>query len=352
MNMPTKEISMNLLERTIFLVMTTLCVAASASSAPAAEPPNSAVPPLLAAPASRPQKSPTDLVARVNGVPITWNDMLRETRFLLLKSGVPQNIPPEEVKKLGEIVLERLIDKELLYQKAAGIRVKGLDKKVADLVAEFRKGAKSPAELEQALKENYLTESELPRFFRKGLVINNFIEQEITGKITVSEAEVKKLYDDNRDKLRKPASYHASHILIAVRPEADTAEKQKARDEAEALRKRILAGEDFSAVAKASSSSGNGAQGGDLGFLEKGEMLPPFENAVNALKPGEVSGVVETQFGFHIIKLIEKKDGAVIPLAEVRGDIANSVKQGKAQKAVADLIAQLKSSAKIEKLDQ
>ena len=172
------------------------------------------------------------------------------------------------------------------------------------------------------------------------------------SKITVSDEEIKKFYDENQDKFKQPESYHASHILIGVKPDATSDEKQKAREKAEALRKKVLAGEDFAALAKSESTCPSSSKGGDLGFFGKGEMVPAFENATAALKPGEVSTVVETQFGFHIIKLIEKKDGGVVKLADAREGIQEYLKKQKVQKAVSDYVTKLKADAKIERMDK
>ncbi len=295
------------------------------------------------------QKSPTDVVVKVNGTPITRAEVDRAVQILLSQNRIPQNLDAATRKQAEDAALDQLIGAEIVYQEGLKLDIKDLDKQVAEKAAQGKARFPSPAEYEAALKTNNLTEKDILELIRKDIVIGKVFEKEITSKVTVTAEEVKKFYDENQDKFKQPESFHASHILIGVKPEATPEEKQKAREKAEAIKKKILAGEDFATLAKAESSCPSSAQGGDLGFFGKGEMVPPFENATAALKPGEVSGVVETQFGYHIIKLVEKKEGGTVKLDEAKGDIENYLKQTKTQKAVSEYVAKLKSSAKIEK---
>jgi peptidyl-prolyl cis-trans isomerase C len=296
-----------------------------------------------------PLTSPADVLAKVNGTPITRAEVERAAKILLSQNRLPQNPDPETVKKAEDATLDQLISAEVVYQAGLKLEIKELDKQVSEKAAQGKARFPSPAEYEAALKANNLTEKEILELIRKDIVIGNLFEKEVTSKLVVSETDVKKFYDENQDKFKKPESYRASHILLSVKPEATSEEKQKAREKAESIRKRIVAGEDFAVLAKAESSCPSSAQGGDLGFFGKGEMVPPFENATAALKPGEISGVVETQFGYHIIKLVEKKEGGTVKLDEAKDDIQNYLKQLKAQKAVSEYVARLRSSAKIEK---
>ncbi|HEY6873139.1 MAG TPA: peptidylprolyl isomerase [Geobacteraceae bacterium] len=296
-----------------------------------------------------PQKSPADVLVKVNGTNITRSEVERATKILLAQSRAPQNLSADMRKQAEDAALEQLVGAELLYQAGSKLEIKDLDKQITDKVNQGKSRFKSPAEFEAALKANDLTEKELVDIVRKDVVINNLFEKEIVSKLTVSEADVKKFYDENQDKFKKPESYHASHILIGVEPKATAEEKQKAREKAEAVRKKILAGEDFATLAKAESTCPSKEKGGDLGTFGKGEMVPSFEKAAAALKPGEISDVVETQFGYHVIKLIEKTDGGVVKFDEAKENIEKYLKQTKTQKAIADYIAQLKTKATIEK---
>ncbi|MEI8355413.1 MAG: peptidylprolyl isomerase, partial [Deltaproteobacteria bacterium] len=206
----------------------------------------------------------------------------------------------------------------------------------------------STAEYEKVLKENNLTEKEMTLLMRKEVVINNLLEKEVVSKVSVTDAEVKKFYEENKDKFKNDESVKASHILIGVDAKATDADKKKAREKAEAIRKRILAGEDFAAIAKKESTCPSSAQGGDLGFFTKGQMVPEFDKVAFALKPGDISEVVETKFGYHIIKVQEKKAAGTRSFEEAKKNIEEYLKSLKIQKGVTEYLDKLRKDAKIE----
>lgn len=344
MSLNTKKVTATLLSA--FLVLSIQAVTAFGEEPKAPEAKTDAAP---AKTEATPQKSPSEVLAKVNDTAITRSEVERATKALLAQNKAPQDLPPEIMKQAEEAALDQLISAELLYQTGVKLEITDLDKKVEEKVSQGKARFATPAEYEAALKTNNLTEKELLDIIRKDIVINNLFEKEIISKITVPEADVKKFYDENMDKFRRPESFHASHILIGVDPKATAEEKQKAREKAEAVRKKILKGEDFAALAKAESSCPSKENGGDLGTFGMGQMVPPFEKATAALKPGEISEVVETQFGYHVIKLIEKKEAGIVKLDEAKENIQNYLKQTKAQKSIADYVAELKTKATIKK---
>jgi peptidyl-prolyl cis-trans isomerase C len=291
-------------------------------------------------------------MATVNGTAITRAEVNRATQIIIAQNHIPQNQVAGIRKQLETAALDQLISAEVAFQAGMKLEIKDLDKQVSEKADMAKSKFPSPAEYEAALKTNNITDKEIRELIRKDVVISNLFEKQVVGKITVTDEETRKFYDENQDKFKQSESFHASHILIGVKPDATPDEKQKAREKAESLKKRLLAGEDFSALAKSESTCPSSSKGGDLGFFGKGEMVPAFENATAALKPGEVSNVVETQFGFHIIKLIEKKDGGVVKLADAKESIQDYLKQQKTQKAVGEYVATLKTSAKIERMDK
>ena len=293
--------------------------------------------------------SPGDTLAKVNGAVITRGDVEQAVQVMLAKNRVTQPLPPETMKQAEAAALEQLVSAEILYEAGLKLEIKDLDKEVEAKMAQGKKEFATPAEFEEALKSANMTEAKLKELTRKDIVINNLVEKEVAGKITVSEAEAKKFYDDNLDKFKQNEAVRASHILCGVDASATPEEKKKAKEKAEALRKRVLAGEDFAAIAKSDSTCPSSAKGGDLGFFERGQMVPPFEQAAFALKPGEISEVVETQFGYHIIKQTEKREAATAKFDEVKERLIRYLKGQKVQKGVNDLLAKLREKVKIEK---
>jgi len=299
----------------------------------------------------QPKTSPSDPIARVNGITITRLEIDRAVKVMLAQSKVQEPLPAELMQQAREAALDQLTSAELLYQEASKVELKDLDKQIAEKIAKNRARFASDAEFESALKGVDMTLKDMQDFTRKDLIISSYIDKQFTAKITVSDAEAQKFYDDNLEKyFKKPESARASHILIGVNEKASAEDRKKAKEKAEALLKRVKAGEDFAALAKSDSTCPSASQGGDLGSFGRGQMVAPFETAAFALKPGEVSGVVETQFGYHIIKLTEKQEAGTEKFSDVKGKIVEHLKQEKTQKGVVDLVAKLKGTAKIEKM--
>jgi len=153
----------------------------------------------------------------------------------------------------------------------------------------------------------------------------------IAEQITLSADDVRTYYEQNKARFTTAEERRASHILIAVDAGAGADARKVAREKAEKLLKQVRDGADFAALAKANSSdSGSAAQGGDLGYFARGAMVKSFADAAFALKDGEISDVVETEFGYHIIKLTGIKPGAVRSFDEVRKEIESDLRQQQA----------------------
>ena len=151
---------------------------------------------------------------------------------------------------------------------------------------------------------------------------------------------IKAAYEEQKSRFEQPKQVKASHILAKFKKGDDAAEKaaKKKIDEAKA---KLDAGDDFGEVAKAFSDDGSAAKGGDLGFFGPGRMVKPFEEAAFALKPNEVSGVVTSQFGYHIIKVFEVKEASTQTLDEAQAELAKSLQKqtvGKLARAHANLV--------------
>ena len=296
------------------------------------------------------KSSPAEVMVRVNGIPITRFEVERAVKVMLAQSQMEQPVAPEIMQQAEAAALEQLTAAELLYQEAAKLEVKDLDKEVAERVAQNRAKFSSEAEFEKALNGVDMTAKDMLEFTRKDIIISNFIEKSFSAKAAVSEADAKKFYDENLEKyFTKPESARASHILIGADEKTSAEERKKAKEKAEALLKRVKGGEEFAALAKAESSCPSSAQGGDLGNFTRGQMVPAFETAAFALKPGEVSDVVETQFGYHIVKLTEKQEGVTEKFDDVKGKITEYLKREKIQKDISSYVDELRKSSKIEK---
>jgi peptidyl-prolyl cis-trans isomerase C len=162
-------------------------------------------------------------------------------------------------------------------------------------------------------------------------LLNDYLAQEYLKKvvlkdIVITEEEIKKHYQENEKTYIYPAQAKARHILIKVAPNAPEEEKKKAKEKAEGLLKKVKDGEDFAKLAgEFSEDQATQKKGGDLGYFSKGRMVKPFEDAAFALKPGQVSEIVESQFGFHIIKLEDLKEARVRSFEEVKEMVKSQI---------------------------
>lgn len=288
-----------------------------------------------------------DVVAKVNGAAIKAIELRRAKKVMM--SGQPgMQIPPERQKDFEQQAMSQLVSAELLYQAGQKMVIKDIDKQIDDKLAQGKARFTKPEDFAKAIKDLEMDESELRDYTRRDLVITNFIEQTIVPKITVTEDESRKFYDQNPDKFNRAESVRASHILLGVDAKASAEDKKKAREKVEKLRKDLAGGADFAALAKENSTCPSSQQGGDLGFFGKGQMVPAFEQAAFALKPGEVSDIVETQFGYHIIKLMDKKAAETVAFKEVRPRIEEFLKGQKVSAAVNAYLTDAKKTAAVE----
>lgn len=286
-------------------------------------------------------------VARVNGSDITAVE-LKRARKILLSGQSSAQLSAAEQKELDRKLMDQIVSAELLFQAARKLEIKDLDKQVDAKVAQARGRFANDADFAKAFHELDMSEKDLREYTRRDVIIANFVISTIVPKITVSEEECKKFYDQNMDKFRQGEKVRASHILFGVDAKTSAEDKKKAREKAEKLHKELADGADFAKLAKENSSCPSSKQGGDLGFFGRGQMVQPFEQAAFALKPGEISDVVETQFGYHIIKLTERTKPETVPFGTARSKIEEYLKKQKVNAAVGDVVAELRKTAKIE----
>lgn len=319
---------------------------------PAAAPPAAAGQP---APAETPTPAPEPpkpvpatipaVVARVNGEDIPKADFDRILKQMEMQAGQP--VPAARRDEVYRAVLDQVVTYTALVHeaRARGIKVSDAEAKAAGdaKIAELRQQIPDRQAFDKALADRNMTLSRLRSDIRNDLAVNRMMEAELAGAPAITDAQVREFYDKNPDEFR---GVRASHILI--RPEGfDDASKKKARATAEDLMKQARGGADFAELARTHSADGSAQQGGDLGFFTKGSMVPAFSDAAFALQPGQVSDVVETQFGFHVIRMAERKD---VPFEEANPGIRNFLTAKQRDERQQAFVAQVKGKSKIEVL--
>lgn len=221
-----------------------------------------------------------------------------------------------ELEKVGaKSVLGRMIDQEVIRQAAKKQNLTVTDKELQDEVDNFKKQFPSEDVFKQTLANEGMSMDEFQIQVRDKILLDKLAAKDV--KIT--EDEIKKYYDEHGKEFEQPEQVHARHILV------DT------EDEAKAIEDRLKKGEDFAKIAQEKSKDTSSAvKGGDLGFFGPGTMVPEFDKVVFALQVNEISQPVKTQFGYHIIQLLEKKAAQKPTLEEARPKIEKQLKEQKA----------------------
>ena len=314
---------------------------AQSASAPAATPQTPAAPAAKPIPPQLPE-----VVARINGESITGKELDDAVREIAGRAGP---VPPDERDRVYRGVLDNMIGYRLIVQEAKARKVAVPDAEVDAQVAQIRAQFGSDAQFQQALTTQKTTLEAVRSDTRDAMSAEKLVDGEIAAKIAVKPEAVSDFYQKNQDKFQQGPRVRASHILIGIPQNADAATKQQAKSKAETLLKDLKAGKDFGEAAKTNSQDpGSAPNGGDLGYFEQGQMVPPFEQAAFALKAGEMSEVVETQFGYHIIKVADKQDSRVVPLDEAKQQIEQYLTEQNRHAQTELFVNALKAKAKIE----
>ncbi|MBU1912215.1 MAG: peptidylprolyl isomerase [Candidatus Omnitrophica bacterium] len=288
--------------------------------------------------------------AKVNGVGIKAATLdAAVNNFIENQKMFGVTVKEEEKDILKKDILTELVSAELLYQASQKAGLGDLGKEADTQLENIKKGFGSEEEFQKVLKERGVDIKSLKEDVKKGIYINAYLEKNVFSKMSpVTEDQKKQEYETNKDKLNVPDEVKASHILIKAGEKATPEERQKAKEKIDALRARLMSGEDFAKLAKENSEDGSAANGGDLGFFRKGEMVKPFEDAAFGLEKDQISPVIETQFGYHIIKAIDKKAAHTLTYEEVSKDIENFLMNKNKRDQVNKTVEGLKKGAKID----
>jgi peptidyl-prolyl cis-trans isomerase C len=292
------------------------------------------------------------VVARVNAKPVLGRDLEQRVRAELSTIGSPawKDLREDYRKELTGKALAMLIGDELLYQKAVA---SGVVAPQTEVQAEFEKVAKTypnDAALNTELANRGMDRRALMREIGRNLVAEKYIQENIRKKLTLTPAELSDYYAKNPDQFKHPDMIRTSHILITVADGATAEQETLARQRAESLLDRAKKGEDFAKLAKDYSMDPSASQGGDIGLTEMGELEAEYEAAAAKLKVGEISPIVRTSYGFHIIKLMDRKKAGTATLEEVKEQLTDFLKGQKESAEVSKLIQTLQGAAKIEVL--
>jgi peptidyl-prolyl cis-trans isomerase C len=306
------------------------------------------------------EQIPSDVVVIVNGLNITDSDLEAlvkpELERMKAKAAkLPAEFIEQYEKQVRQLVLDKLISGYLLDEKVKEAKIVVTEDELMRRITEIAAEQQPPLSLEEyqkKLEEHGQSFEAYKNDFRKNMLYQKLLEPQLAGKLETSEDEIKQYYSDYKREFETPEQVRASHILIkpdTSQPGTDPNEaKAIARAKTESLLKQIREGADFAELAKANSADRLSAEkGGDLDFFPRGKMVAPFEKAAFNLQTGQISDVVETKFGYHIIKVTDRKEASAVPFEQAKDYIIAKITQKRRSEIITEYIESLKDKAQI-----
>lgn len=291
------------------------------------------------------------IVCKIDGQSITEQELLSEIEQMVKMAG--NRVRPETIPQMKVFLYSRALnnlEEKILLKNVATKKKIVVDQ--ADIDTRFKQVRDQfPTEdqFKQVLAANSLTPESLKEKMKEELLYGKVLESEVKEAPAPTDEEIQKFFDENKDQMKQEEQVTASHILIKVDSKATADDKAKAKQKLEGIRKDIVDKKvTFADAAKQNSDCPSKAKGGDLGSFGRGQMVPEFDQAAFALKVGELSNIVETQFGYHIIQVNDHKEAKDATLADMKDKIKEYLQGDKTQKARQDYVQKLKDASKIE----
>jgi len=300
---------------------------------------------------SQTNSNPDATVAMVNEIPITEADVTLEVKRIQFQAKAMQKpLDQSMMLSMREKVIDSLINRELLLlqSKAKGITTDETD--IDNSINQIKRRLEAGQSFESLMAEMGITMETMRIQVGQASAIQKLLEMEVYPQAMVSEKESRIFFENNPQYFKKPEEVKASHILIQVAPDASAEEKLAARKKIEDIQIKIEAGDDFADLARQYSEGPSGPNGGDLGYFDRKKMVKPFSDAAFELKPGQVSNIVETRFGFHLIKVYDKKAKSTYVFEDIKGRLGEILQQQKIQEETVRYLEALRRTAKIKRI--
>jgi parvulin-like peptidyl-prolyl isomerase len=255
----------------------------------------------------------------------------------------------EQLREVYRNVLEKLIEEKLIDQEVKKSGIKVPSKEVDSALEELKRlNAATQEDFEKALAAEGLTVEAYKKQIEKTLKRKKLISWSVKVETKVGEKELRDFYEKNLGRYRPNESYRPSHILFVI-PKGSTPEEiREIRKKCQVVLEKIKGGADFGDMAIAFSADPSNKDRGDLGYFKKGELVPAFEREALRLKIGEVSGIIRTEFGFHIIKLLDRKGAEPLPFEQVKERVQADYFDNEMEKAFKQYLSTLKEKSIIE----
>jgi len=277
-----------------------------------------------------------------------------EANNLFRSLGIPFSDDPgkkdETIKKIKKSILETMIDEKLQLMKGEKRGIRVTKKEIEEGISKVKSRFEFGKEFNEELKRQNLTEGQFRKKIEEQLTVIKLIDQEVKGKISEpTTKEIKSFYKEHEEEMVEPEKVRVRHILIKADKDDSQSKKNEAHKKIEEILENVKKeGADFAELAKEHSQGPSAKVGGDLGFFTQGEMVKEFEDVAFKLRVGEISDVVETKFGYHIIKSIERKSAEKKGFEEVSEYIKSILLQERLAEQYEKWIKELRDEASVK----
>lgn len=291
------------------------------------------------------------VAAVVNGDTITLTELQERAglEWRRVQAMRPGEARDQEQAKVLQAALDQIIAERLMEAQAKELGVEASDAQVDAAIEDIKKKNRLDDEqLDRALADQGLDRQSFRRQLRRDIEAFRILEMKVKTRIKVTDEDVKSWYQSHPKEFAANEQVHVRHIFLPVASGASATEEAAVRAQGDQVLERLKAGEDFAAVAKQVSKGPSAAEGGELGFVRRGVIQPELEKAAFALGPGQISGLVRTKSGFHILKVEERKSAAAPPLDEVKEAIRDRLSNERVESQRAQYLAELRKEAVVE----
>jgi peptidyl-prolyl cis-trans isomerase C len=289
------------------------------------------------------------LVVTVNGRELYESEIGKEEDRI--RTQLAGRVPMQQLEGMGEVIRQQavnnMINRVLLEQAADRAQIEISEDEVKERADQVKSGFGSDEVFKEQLEMSGLTETGFQQEVELALRIETLLDKQTTDLQGTDDSEIRDFYDNNVERFKKAEQVQASHILIPYEESDGEPEKAAKRDKIDSLLTEIKGGADFAELAREHSSCPSKTRGGDLGSFGRGQMVKEFEDVAFGMDVGQVSGMVETQFGYHIIKVTGHQDASTVPFEDAKADIMAYMDGQRKQQAVGAFIDSLRTEATI-----
>lgn len=300
-----------------------------------------------AAPGIAPDMKSGDIVASVDGKILKKSELEASVndRFNLYKSKVPADKQKELKENIRKQLIELFVTRNILSNEIEKRKITASSEEIKKAIENIKASLPPEKKIDDFFKENKITQDDVILAVK----VEKFRNMEIGKNIKPSEKEITKFYNENRDKLfNQPESVHARHILVAVGKDDNDKVKAEKKEKIENVRKQLVSGGNFADLARKYSDCPSKEAGGDLSYIKRGTMVKAFEDAAFSQEKNAIGPVITTEYGYHIVQVLDKKPAKKVALNEVKGKITQFLEQKKTMDAFNEVLKKLRANAKVQ----